>query len=43
MGPVSGLIDPMENVESQEPNVDVGSRVGKSLLGYGLDSEKKSS
>ena len=42
-GPMSRLIGHVEDIESRESNVDVGSRVGECLLGYGLDSGKKSS
>ena len=41
MEPVSGLTSPVEDVKSWESDADVGSQVGKSLLRYGLDSEKQ--
>jgi len=40
---LSGFTGPMKDVQSRESDVNIGSRVGESLFGYGHDSEKKSS
>jgi len=41
--PMSRWSSPVEDVKGRESNVDVGSLVRESLLGYDFDSEKKSS